>query len=118
MLGRQFPQVKTMLLSAATDITAFADFPPAHCKKIWSTNPRERLNREIKRRADVQVFPNPAALDRLATAVLAALHDEWRVFDGRYPSEASMGELFTTRPAEPERRSPQKPELLAPSAVP
>ncbi|MGK3945309.1 transposase, partial [Streptomyces caeruleatus] len=67
LLGRQFPQVKTMLLDAATDITAFADFPPAHWKKIWSTNPLERLNREIKRRADVvQVFPNPAALDRLA----------------------------------------------------
>jgi transposase-like protein len=45
MLGRQFPQVKSMLLEAATDITAFADFPPAHWKKIWSTNPLERLNR-------------------------------------------------------------------------
>jgi putative transposase len=53
MLGRQFPKVKTMLLDAATDITAFADFPTAHWKKIWSTNPLERLNREIKRRADV-----------------------------------------------------------------
>jgi transposase-like protein len=38
MLGQQFPQVKTMLLDAATDITAFADFPSAHWKKIWSTN--------------------------------------------------------------------------------
>jgi putative transposase len=64
MLGRQFPKVKTMLLDAATDITAFADFPTAHWKKIWSTNPLERLNREIKRRADVvQVFANPAALE-------------------------------------------------------
>jgi transposase-like protein len=53
-----------MLLDAATDITAFADFPTAHWKKIWSTNPLERLNREIKRRADVvQVFANPAALE-------------------------------------------------------
>jgi putative transposase len=64
MLGRQFPKVKTMLLDATTDITAFADFPTAHWKKIWSTNPLERLNREIKRRADVvQVFANPAALE-------------------------------------------------------
>ncbi|MFH8492484.1 IS256 family transposase [Streptomyces longisporoflavus] len=99
MLGRQFPQVKRMLLDAAPDITAFADFPAAHWKKIWSTNPLERLNREIKRRADVvQVFPNPAALDRLAAAVLAELHDEWQVFDRRYLSEASMAELFTAQP--------------------
>jgi len=55
-----FPQVKKMLLDAATDFTAFADLPSAHWKKLWSTNPLERLNREIKRRADVvQVFPQP-----------------------------------------------------------
>nr|WP_306323329.1 MULTISPECIES: transposase [unclassified Streptomyces] len=110
MLGRQFPQVKTMLLEAAGDITAFADCPPAHWKKIWSTNPLERLNRDIKRRADVvQVFPNPAALDRLAAAVLAELHDEWQVFDRRYLSEGSMAGLFTGQSTSP-RQVPAQAE--------
>lgn len=81
MLGRKFRQVRAMLLDSATDITAFADFPPAHWNKIRSTNPLEQPNREIKRRADVvQVFPEPAALARLAVAVLAELHDEWQVW--------------------------------------
>lgn len=111
MLGRQFPQVKTMLVDAAGDITAFADFPPAHWKKIWSTNPLERLNREIKRRADVvQVFPHPAALDRLAAAVLAELHDEWQVFDRRYPSEGSMAELLNPEPPGDDHQLPPQPE--------
>jgi transposase-like protein len=115
MLGRQFPQVKTMLLDAATDITAFADFPPAHWKKIWSTNPLERLNREIKRRADVvQVFPNPAALDRLAAAVLVELHDEWQVFDRGYLSEGSMAELLNPKPTEDDRHPPPIAFFVAP----
>jgi len=53
MLGRQSPKVEVMLREAADDITAFADFPVSHWKKIWSTNPLERLNKEIKRRTEV-----------------------------------------------------------------
>lgn len=96
MLGRQFPKVETMLREAAEDITASADFPAAHWKKIWSTNPLERLNKEIKRRTDVVgVFPNPAALLRLAGSVLVEAHDEWQVADKRYLSETSLALLDT-----------------------
>jgi len=94
MLGRQFGKVETMLREAANDITAFADFPVAHWKKIWSTNPLERVNKEIKRRTDVVgVFPNPAALLRLAGSVLVETHDEWQVSDRRSLSEGSMALL-------------------------
>jgi transposase-like protein len=76
---------------AADDITSFAGFPLAHWKKIWSTSPLERLNKEIKRRTDVVgVFPNPEALLRLADAVLVEAHDEWQVGERRYLSEGSM----------------------------
>jgi putative transposase len=94
MLGRQLPKVETMLREAADDITAFADFPVPHWKKIWSTNPLERLNKEIKRRTDVVgVFRNPAALLRLAGSVLVEAHDEWQVADKRYLSEATLALL-------------------------
>ncbi|MGV9877660.1 IS256 family transposase [Streptomyces cellulosae] len=93
--GKQFPKVKQMLLDAKDELTAFADFPHQHWKKIQSTNPLERLNREVKRRADVvQVFPNDAAVERLATAVLIELHDEWIAFPRRYLSNESMDSLY------------------------
>ena len=97
MLGRQFGKVEAMLRAAADEVTAFADFPVSHWKKIWSTNPLERVNKEIKRRTDVVgVFPNPAALLRLAGSVLVETHDEWQVSDRRYLSEGSMALLDTT----------------------
>lgn len=97
MLGSQFPKVKAMLLEAEADLTAFAAFPERHWKKIQSTNPLERVNREIKRRTDVvQVFPNDDALLRLVSAVLFELHDEWIAFPRRYLPEGSMEELYPT----------------------
>jgi len=95
MLGRQFPKVRAMLLEAKVDLTAFADFPERHWKKIQSTNPLERVNREIKRRVDVvQIFPNPGALERLTTAVLIEMHDEWIAFPRRYLPEGSMDKIY------------------------
>ena len=110
MLGRQFPAVETMLREATDDLLAFTGFPPAHWKKIWSTNPLERLNKEVKRRTDVVgVFPNPAALLRLAGAVLVEAHDEWQVSDRRYLSEGSMALL---QPA-PTKQEVAQPALIA-----
>src|SRR5262249_32794279 len=110
MLGRQFPKAEAMLRDASEDITAFAAFPVRHWKKIWPANPLERLNKEIKRRTDVVgVFPNPAALLRLAGAVLVEAHDEWQVSERRYLSEGSMA-LLDTKTADPKGGAP--PALL------
>jgi transposase-like protein len=97
MLGKQLPKVEQMLREAREDLVAFTGFPAAHWKKIWSTNPLERLHKEVKRTDVVGVFPNPAALVRLAGAVLVEAHDEWQVSaERRYLSERSMV-LLTTR---------------------
>jgi putative transposase len=92
-LAESFPKVASMMRDAKADVLAFRVFPRAHWQKIWSNNPIERLNKEIKRRADVvEIFPNPAAFLRLATAVVIEAHDEWQV-TRRYVSDVSMDEL-------------------------
>jgi putative transposase len=97
MLAGQFPDVSAMLGDAAHDLLAFTSFPQAHWRKIWSTNPLERLNGEIKRRTNVVgIFPNDASVARLVTAVVVETHDEWAVAERRYLSEESMAKLYTT----------------------
>jgi putative transposase len=96
-LGRQFPPVAKMLRDAAPDICAFAAFPQSHWRKIWSTNPLERVNVEIKRRADVVgIFANEKSVLRLSGAVLLEMHDEWAVAERCYLSAGSLAKLYET----------------------
>jgi putative transposase len=115
MLSRSHPKVAVMLTDAEPDLLAFATFPRRHWRQIWSTNPLERVNKEIKRRTDVVgVFPNPAALLRLAGSVLIEQHDEWEAGERRYFSEASMLGLATmNNPAEVIDEAVILPELAA-----
>jgi putative transposase len=89
-LEGRWPKAAAVLEGAADDVLAYMAFPAAHWSRIDSTNPLERLNREVKRRTEVVgVFPDTASVLRLVGSVLIELDDEWQV-ERRYFSQQSM----------------------------
>ena len=88
------PRLADYVEDREVELTAYADFPPVHWRKIWSTNPLERLMAEVKRRSRVvQIFPNDASVVRLVGAILCEQNDEWIAAERRYMSRASMNQI-------------------------
>jgi putative transposase len=107
-LRPRWPKLAALMDESEHDVLAYTGFPAQHRTKLHSTNPLERLNKEVKRRADVVgIFPNEASITRLIGAVLLEANDEWQL-QHRYMQVEAMAELLAPDPeAEPKQIPPQ-----------
>ena len=117
-LRPRWPKLAAFMDESEHDVLAYTGFPAQHRAKLHSTNPLERLNREVKRRADVVgIFPGEASITRLIGAVLLEQNDEWPL-QHRYMQVEAMAELMTpTTEPEPAQIPPQAARPMATSNV-
>ena len=106
-LRQKWPKLAAFIDDSETDVLSYLDFPEQHRTKLHSTNPLERLNKEVKRRADVVgIFPNEGSIIRLIGAVLLEQNDEWQL-QHRYMQVEAMADLAApVNEAEPRQIPP------------